>query len=100
MAHRRTAYNRSAAPAIRPKSRQQCASESGEVLEIRNRFSFKDHAAANLQSFFAYYERSRTHLALAKDAPEPRAVEQAEQGQVTAIPQVEGLHHRYQRRAA
>jgi hypothetical protein len=34
-----------AAPAIRPKSRQQCASESGEVLEIRNRFSFKDHAA-------------------------------------------------------
>jgi hypothetical protein len=43
MAHRRTAYNRLAAPAIRPKSRQQCASESGEALEIRNRFSFKDH---------------------------------------------------------
>jgi hypothetical protein len=47
MVHRRTAYNRLAAPAIRTKSRQQCASESGEVLEIRNRLSFKDHAALN-----------------------------------------------------
>ena len=33
-----------------------------------------------LQSYFAYYERSRTHLALAKDTPEHRAVEQPEQG--------------------
>ena len=47
MAHRRPAYNRLAAPAIRTKSRQQCASESGEVLEIRNRLSFKDHAVVN-----------------------------------------------------
>jgi hypothetical protein len=46
------------------------------------------------------YEHSRTHLALAKDAPEPRAVEKAEQGPVIAIPQVGGLHHRYQRQAA
>jgi len=53
-----------------------------------------------LQSYFAYYERSRTHLALAQDTPEPRAVEQAEQGQVIAIPQVGGVHHRYLRRAA
>jgi putative transposase len=53
-----------------------------------------------LQSYFDYYGHSRTHLALAKDAPEPRAVEKAEQGPVIAIPQVGGLHHRYQRRAA
>src|ERR1019366_8655293 len=26
-----------------------------------------------LRSYFRYYERSRTHLALGKDAPEPRA---------------------------
>jgi len=32
--------------------------------------------------------------------PEPRAVEPLEQGRVVAIPQVGGLHHRYQRRAA
>jgi putative transposase len=53
-----------------------------------------------LQSYFAYYQRSRTHLALGKDAPESRAVEPPEQGRVVAIPQVGGLHHRYQRRAA
>jgi transposase InsO family protein len=53
-----------------------------------------------LRSYFAYYQRSRTHLALAKDAPEHRAVEPPQQGRVVAIPQVGGLHHRYQRRAA
>jgi transposase InsO family protein len=53
-----------------------------------------------LQSYFAYYARSRTHLALAKDTPEHRAVEQPEQGHVISIPQVGGLHHRYLRRAA
>jgi transposase InsO family protein len=53
-----------------------------------------------LQSYFAYYQRSRTHLALDKDAPEPRTVQPPDQGRVLAIPQVGGLHHRYQRRAA
>jgi putative transposase len=53
-----------------------------------------------LQNYLAYYQRSRTHLALGKDSPAPRAVEPPEQGRVIAIPQVGGLHHRYQRRAA
>jgi len=53
-----------------------------------------------LQSYFAYYQRSRTHLALGKDAPEPRALEPPERGRVVAIPLVGGLHHRYQRQAA
>ena len=53
-----------------------------------------------LHNYFAYYQRSRTHLALGKDAPEPRPVELPEQGRVVAIPQVGGLHHRYQRFAA
>jgi putative transposase len=53
-----------------------------------------------LQSYFAYYEHSRTHLALAKDSPEPRAVETSEQGRIVSIPQVVGLHHRYRRQAA
>jgi hypothetical protein len=43
-----------------------------------------------LQSYFAYYQRPRTHLALGKDAPEPRVVEPPEQGRVVAIPQVGG----------
>jgi len=54
----------------------------------------------DLQSYFAYYEHSRTHLALAKDSPEPRAVETPEQGSIVSIPQVGGLHHRYRRQAA
>ena len=53
-----------------------------------------------LQSHFVYYRHSRTHLALAKDAPESRAVEKAEGGRIVVIPQVGGLHHRYQRQAA
>jgi len=53
-----------------------------------------------LRSYFHYYEKSRTHLALAKDTPEPRAVDRPEKGRIVAIPQVGGLHHRYERRAA
>src|SRR5215467_7512021 len=53
-----------------------------------------------LQSYFQYYEKSRTHLALAKDTPEPRAVDRPENGRIVGIPQVGGLHHRYERRAA
>src|SRR5262249_2143904 len=53
-----------------------------------------------LRSYLRYYHGSRTHLALEKDAPEPRAVEPPEYGRVVALPQVGGLHHRYIRRAA
>jgi transposase InsO family protein len=53
-----------------------------------------------LNSYFDYYQRSRTHLSLAKDAPEPRQVQPAELGEVIELPQVGGLHHRYERRAA
>jgi transposase InsO family protein len=54
----------------------------------------------HLQSFMDYYHRSRTHLGLQKDAPEPRGIQSAERGQVVSIPEVGGLHHRYERRAA
>ena len=53
-----------------------------------------------LKSYMGYYLRSRTHLALAKDAPESRAIQSPELGAVIEIPEVGGLHHRYQRRAA
>jgi len=35
-----------------------------------------------------------------KDAAEPRAVQPPDMGRVVAAPQVGGLHHRYERRAA
>jgi transposase InsO family protein len=53
-----------------------------------------------LNSYFDYYHRSRTHLSLGKDSPEPRAIQPAERGSVVAVPQVGGLHQRYERRAA
>jgi putative transposase len=53
-----------------------------------------------LKVYCAYYERSRTHLSLNKDAPIPRPVAVPSDGRVVAIPQVGGLHHHYERRAA
>jgi len=41
----------------------------------------------HVKSFLAYYHESRTHLSLAKDAPEPRPVHSPERGAVVAIPQ-------------
>jgi hypothetical protein len=58
------------------------------------------HLRRRLRAYLRYYHRSRTHLALEKDTPEPRAVERPEQGRIVALPQVGGLHHRYLRRAA
>jgi hypothetical protein len=46
------------------------------------------------------YHRSRTHLSLCKDAPEPRAKQAPERGRVIEIAVVGGLHHRYERLAA
>ena len=53
-----------------------------------------------MRLYCAYYERSRTHLSLDKDAPIPRPIAPPSQGRVVAIPQIGGLHHRYERRAA
>jgi putative transposase len=53
-----------------------------------------------LKSYFEYYEHSRTHLSLGKDAPISRPVQPAGTGRIVEIPQVGGLHHRYERIAA
>ena len=53
-----------------------------------------------LSSYFSYYHRTRPHISLGKDAPEPRPIQPPEVGPVVAMPQVGGLRHRYERRAA
>jgi putative transposase len=53
-----------------------------------------------LKSYFGYYERSRTHLSLDKDSPISRPIQSVAAGRVVEIPQVGGLHHRYERVAA
>ena len=50
--------------------------------------------------YCSYYERSRTHLSLDKDTPIPRPVMPPGDRTIVAIPEVGGLHHRYERRAA
>ena len=56
------------------------------------------HLRRLLRAYLAYYHRSRTHLALRKDAPDRRACSRT--GHIVATPEVGGLHHRYDRQAA
>ena len=51
-----------------------------------------------LRAYVGYYHRSRLHLSLDKDSPNFRPVQSI--GAVIAVPEVGGLHHRYERRAA
>jgi hypothetical protein len=60
----------------------------------------EDHLRRILRSYLAYCHRSRTHLSLAKDAPEPREIEPPDRGEIVEVPEVGGLHHRYLRRAS
>ena len=53
-----------------------------------------------LKSYFQYYHQTRTHLSLAKDAPEPRAIQPLKMGAVVKYLEVRGLHRRYERAAA
>jgi len=58
------------------------------------------HLRRVLSSYVEYYRRTRTHLALDKDCPDPRPIQPRRIGRVVAIRQVGGLHHRYERLAA
>ena len=58
------------------------------------------HLMGILSEYVDYYNRSRTHLSLAEDAPEPRSVQPPSQGRVVEASRVGGLHHEYLRRAA
>jgi putative transposase len=60
----------------------------------------ESHLRKILGRYFHYYHTYRTHLSLEKDAPEPRPIQQVILGEVIEIPEVGGLHHHYERRAA
>jgi transposase InsO family protein len=65
-------------------------------LIVFNESSLRRHLAV----FSEYYHRSRTHLSLQKDTPDKRPIQPRSAGKIVAIPEVGGLHHRYERRAA
>ncbi len=60
----------------------------------------ESHLRRVLSSYFQYHHRSRTHLSLDKDCPQPRRIRPPSAGEIIAFPEVGGLHHRYGRRAA
>jgi transposase InsO family protein len=53
------------------------------------------HLRRILQSYARYYNETRTHLALGKDAPISRSVQRT--GMVTSLAILGGLHHHYVR---
>ncbi len=59
----------------------------------------ESHLQRILREYVHYYNRSRPHLALDRNAPIPRGVEFPSQGPIVALPEVGGLHHRYSRAA-
>ena len=60
----------------------------------------ESHLRRILGRYFHYYHKYRTHLSLEKDAPAPRPIQDSNLGEVIEIPEVGGLHHHYERRAA
>jgi len=58
------------------------------------------HLRGVLTAYFGYYHRSRTHLSLKKDAPDGRPPSDGSVARIVALPEVGGLHYRYERRAA
>jgi putative transposase len=58
----------------------------------------EQHLRRILGEYRRYYNRSRTHLSLAKNTPEGRSVE-ARSGRVVSSPVLGGLHHVYRRAA-
>ena len=55
------------------------------------------HLRRLLHAYVAYYNRSRPHQALENNSPIPREVQPPSDGPIRAVPEVGGLHHRYQR---
>ena len=60
----------------------------------------EQHLRRIIASYLRYYHGARTHLSLDKDAPDGRAVQPPDAGEVVALPHVGGLHHEYVRLAA
>lgn len=58
------------------------------------------HLKRILSSYVRYYNGTRTHLSLCKDAPIGRLRQPKEQGTVVELVRVGGLHHEYVRMAA
>jgi transposase InsO family protein len=57
------------------------------------------HLRRLLRSYLAYYNVTRPHQSLGNDSPREREVQPVLARRIVAVPQVAGLHHRYERAA-
>jgi transposase InsO family protein len=57
------------------------------------------HLRKVLKDYIRYYNNSRPHESLERNSPNPRMIESSNNGPIISIPEVGGLHHRYQRAA-
>ncbi len=57
------------------------------------------HLRRVLRTYLAYYNLTRPHQSLGNDSPRRREVQSVPSGPIVTIPEVGGLHHRYQRAA-
>jgi transposase InsO family protein len=57
------------------------------------------HLRCLLRRYLAYYNATRPHQSLHNQSPHPREMQTSADRRVVAIPEVGGLHHRYQRAA-
>jgi putative transposase len=57
------------------------------------------HLRRLLRSYLVYYNVARPHQSLGNDSPCRREVQSTLSGRIVTVPEVGGLHHRYQRAA-
>jgi len=73
--------------------RRECLDHVVVVLHER-------HLRRLLTEDFQYYHYWRTHRGLTMDCPVPRPVQRPEVGSIREVPEMGGLHHHDERRAA
>ena len=85
----------------RTKQRLILTDEEHDRLEsLAHRARSQPALARRARVLLACAEGQQNPLSLGKDSPEPRGIQPPEMGSVVALPQVGGLHHRYERRVA
>jgi hypothetical protein len=84
-----------------PRSPWQYAYVERMIGTIRREWCSTRPACAGIFRHSSVIVTARlTHLALDNDAPDTRSVQLPDAGRIISIPEVGGLHHRYERRAA
>ena len=86
------------APWQNPFAERVIGSIRGECLDLVIVIN-EQHLRRLLRRYLAYYNATRPHQSLDNHSPHPREVQTPAGGRIVAIPQVSGLHYRYQRAA-